>query len=175
MSCIWQETSGGWRSLPLPPGATLAGEGLGVPGVAWHGLAQGAERGAALLVRPGVWVRVNGRPVLGGLRMLGHADEVLAESSRFFFSVESAPQVVVFRVPEGGRAPICPVCRGPIKDGSTAVQCPGCGRWFHQGEAEAGRPGKPCWTYAAQCRFCNHPTAFAAEASWRPDREESDV
>jgi hypothetical protein len=171
MSCIWQETSLGWRSLPLPPGATLNGSALGVAGLALRDLAQGPERGAALLVRPGVWVRVNGQPVLGGLRLLEHTDEVLVESARFFFSLESAPQVVVFRVPEGGRAPVCPICRGPIKDGS-AVQCPGCGRWFHQGEAEAG---KPCWTYAPSCRFCNHPTAFAAQAAWRPDRGESDV
>jgi hypothetical protein len=115
-----------------------------------------------------VWVRVNGLPVLGGLRLLGHKDEVLAEGARFFFSVESAPEVVVFQLPPGGRAPICPVCRGPVREGAQVVQCPGCSRWFHQLEA------KPCWTYAPACRFCNHPTPLVAGSAWRPDREESD-
>jgi hypothetical protein len=140
-------------------------------GVTLFGLPAGATAGAALLVRPGVWVRVNGEPVLGGLRLLLHKDEVCAEDARLFFSAESAPAVVPFQAPAGGRVPTCPVCRGPIREGSPAVRCPGCGRWFHQGEAGAGRPAKPCWTYAPSCRFCDHPTSFAAEATWRPDRE----
>jgi hypothetical protein len=167
MSSIWRERQdGGWAARVLPPGRTVAGEELGTPGVAFHALDRGADRGALLLVRPGVWVRVNGEPVLGGLRRLAHKDEILLASARMFFSLESTPTVVIFHAPAGGRAPVCPICRGPIRDGSEAVQCPGCGRWFHQAD-------KPCWTYAPTCRFCNHPTPFAAEAAWRPDREES--
>jgi hypothetical protein len=175
MSCIWQELAPGrWQPLALPSGRTLGGETFGVPGIALFITGQG-ERGAALLVRPGVWVRVNGEPVLGGLRWLEHKDEVLAGDSRLFFSLESTPTVVPFRLTEGARAPTCPICRGPIKEGSDAVQCPGCTRWFHQAAPADGRAGKPCWTYSGTCRFCNHPTAFDAAAGWRPDREEVNV
>jgi hypothetical protein len=176
MSCVWQDVRDhGWQSVPVPAGKVLRGEDLGLAGIALYGLASGAERGALLWARPGLWVRVNGLPVLGGVRVLEHKDEVLVAAGRLFFSLETTPTVTTFRTPEGGRSPVCPVCRGPIKDGSGAVQCPGCGRWFHQAEAADGRPAKPCWTYAPTCRFCSHPTAFAAEAAWRPDQEEAHV
>jgi hypothetical protein len=141
----------------------------GFEGIAFVSL----PRGAALLVRPGVRVRVNGEPVLGGLRLLEHKDEILVGSTRLFFSVESAPLVTLFQPSGGERVPVCPICRGPVREGVQAVECPGCGRWFHQTEATTDRPAKPCWTYASTCRFCNHPTSFAADAEWRPDREES--
>jgi hypothetical protein len=174
MSTLWQETTGhDWQSIPVRSGATLDGDQIGVPGIALFGLTQGAQRGALLMVRPGVWVRVNGLPVLGGARVLEHKDEVLVGSVRLCFSAESAPVLKIYKVPEGGRASVCPICRGPIKDGMTAVQCPGCGRWFHQLEAADGKPAKPCWTYAPTCRFCGHPTAFGTEAAWRPDQEDS--
>jgi hypothetical protein len=143
-----------------------------VEGIAFYPLSQGAERGALLLVRSGVWVRVNGQPVLGGMRVLDHKDEILAGSTRFYLSLETTPTVVLYQVPPGGRAPTCPICRGPIREGTPAVQCPGCGRWFHQVDAAEDRPAKPCWTYAPTCRFCAHPTSFAAEAAWRPEMEE---
>jgi hypothetical protein len=159
--------------VPVFPGKTLSGEDLDLPGVALFGLAEGSERGALLMVRAGLWARVNGLPVLGGLRLLQHKDEVLVLGGRLYFSVETTPAITTYRVPEGGRAAVCPICRGPIKDGMQAVQCPGCARWFHQAEAADGRPAKPCWIYAPTCRFCGHPTAFDAEAAWRPDREEA--
>jgi hypothetical protein len=172
MSCVWQEhRAGRWGAHALLPGKLTAGEELGVAGIALRGMG----RGAALLVRPGVAARVNGEPVLGGLRLLEHADEVLVGAVRLCFSQESTPVVVCFALAAGQRPPVCPVCRGPVKEGAQAVQCPGCGRWFHQLGAEDGRPAKPCWTYAPTCRFCNHPTSFAAEAAWRPDREEQRV
>jgi hypothetical protein len=168
MSCLWLEGAPGqWTPRTVPAGRPVAGEDLGVPGIALLVL---PRQGAVLLARDGVWVRVNGEVVLGGMRILEHKDEVLVEDVRVVFSQESTPVVVAFAA-GAGRAPTCPICRGPICDGMPAVQCPGCGRWFHQVEGE-GRPAKPCWTYAATCRFCQHPTAFAAEAGWRPDREE---
>lgn len=174
MSCVWQETAAKqWHALPLPPGKVLTGPELGAEGVQLVALTQGGERGAILMVRPGLWARVNGQPVLGGLRVLEHRDEVLVGDARLFFSLETTPTVVVFQAPAGTRPPTCPVCRGPIVDGSQAVQCPGCGRWFHQADAVDGRPAKPCWTYAPTCRFCAHPTPFSAEAAWSPDREET--
>jgi hypothetical protein len=167
MSCVWLEMPGQpWRAVPILATRPLTGEELGVRGVLFCGIGPG---GAVLMSRPGVWVRVNGQPVLGGLRVLEHRDEVLLPGACLFFSLESTPTVSPFRVVEGGRAPTCPICRGPIREGMPAVQCPGCGRWFHQLDA------KPCWTYAPTCRFCSHPTSFAAEAAWRPDKEELHV
>jgi hypothetical protein len=170
MSCLWIEAvAGEWVPHTVPPGRPVAGEDLGVPGIALLVL---PRQGAVLLARDGVWVRVNGEPVPGGMRILEHADEVLVEDVRLVFSQQGAPVVVTFTAAEGQRLPTCPVCRGPVRAGMQAVQCPGCGRWFHQHEGE-GQPARPCWTYAAACRFCQHPTAFDAEAAWRPDREEN--
>jgi hypothetical protein len=166
MSGIWQEIAPrSWRALALLEGKPLTETQLGVRGVElWH-----AGPSALLLAAPGVWVRVNGQPVLGGLRVLEHRDEVLLPAARLFFSVETTPRVVTYQPAAGERAPTCPICRGPIRQGMQAVQCPGCGRWFHQGEAADGKPGKPCWTYVPTCRFCSHPTSFAAEAAWHPE------
>jgi hypothetical protein len=168
MSCLWLEGAPGqWTTRIVPAGRPLAGEDIGVPGIALLVL---PRQGAVLLARDGAWVRVNGEPVLGGMRILEHKDEVLVEDVRLVFSQETVPVVVRFAAAAGQRLPTCPICRGPIRDGMQAVQCPGCGRWFHQ----LGQPvAKPCWTYAPTCRFCQHPTSVAAGAAWRPDREES--
>lgn len=176
MSSIWKETADhGWQAVVVQAGKVLRGDELGLPGISLYGLTTGAERGALLVARPGAWVRVNGLPVPGGARVLEHKDEVLVQGGRLFFSAEGAPTVVAYHVAEGGRPATCPICRGPIKEDMTAVQCPGCGRWFHQLEAGEGRPAKPCWTYAPTCRFCNHPTALGTESAWRPHREEEHV
>jgi hypothetical protein len=171
VSCVWREMPNRiWHAMPIRPGQPLTEAELGTAGVQLCEL--GTERGAVLLVELGVWVRVNSQPVLGGLRVLEHKDEILLAETRLYFSMESAPLVTIYRLAEGVRAPICPICRGPIRDGMQAVQCPGCGRWFHQLDAEGDRAAKSCWTYAPTCRFCSHPTAFDAEAAWRPEREE---
>ena len=165
MSCLWIETAPGqWTPKILPAGKPTNGEDLGVPGVALLVL---PRQGAVLLARPGVWVRVNGDPVLGGMRLLQHKDEVLADDVRLVFSQQGIPAVVAFSLNNGGRLPTCPVCRGLVQESALSVQCPGCARWFHQEGA------KTCWTYAPTCRFCNHPTAFDDSAAWRPDREEA--
>jgi hypothetical protein len=163
MSCLWLEHAGAWQARALAGGRVLAGDELALAGIAFVPLPRGQ---AALLVRPGVRVRVNGEPVFGGVRLLEHKDEVLIGARRVVFSGEATPVVTTFTA-AGQRPPVCPVCRGPVREGTQAVQCPGCGRWFHQQDA------KTCWTYAATCRFCNHPTSFSAETCWRPDQEES--
>lgn len=164
MSCLWIEAAAGqWTPWTLPVGKPLAGEDLGVPGIALLVL---PRQGAVLLVRPEVWVRVNGEPVLGGMRLIEHKDEVLAGDIRLVYSQQGIPAVVAF-AGAAQRLPTCPICRGPVRDASLSVQCPGCGRWFHQEGA------KTCWSYAPTCRFCNHPTAFDDESAWRPDREEA--
>jgi hypothetical protein len=169
MSRLWREVAGaGW--LPLPFGGDSLGENVRVVS-----FGRGAEGGVGLLVRPGVTLRVNGLPVLGGFRLLEHKDEILVGSTRVFFSAEATPERATFRLQGEGRRPTCPVCRGPIKDGEEAVQCPGCGRWFHQLEGSDGQRAKTCWTYSESCRFCNHPTALTGEPVWRPEMEEGHV
>ncbi|HEX5269190.1 MAG TPA: hypothetical protein VFW33_01820 [Gemmataceae bacterium] len=166
MSSVWREVGSEWVAVAIP-------EADGAPAVAVAGarflrFGAGADRRTALVLPAGIAARVNGRPVLGGLRVLEHKDEVLFGRSRLVYSAESTPLAVVFRRADGARSPTCPLCRGPLRDGDRAVQCPGCGRWFHQGDAKA------CWTYAPTCRFCNHPTALDGDAGWRPDREDAD-
>jgi hypothetical protein len=171
MSSLWQPVDGaGWQ--PVPPGRVFDFPG-GAARLVLFG--QGAEGGAALLVLPGSHIRVNGLPILGGLRVLEHTDELLVNGLLYYFSAESRPECVAFALKEGDRRPTCPVCRGPVQDGEQAVGCPGCGRWYHQIEAAEGRRGRNCWTYAPSCRFCTHPTSLSGEPVWRPEQEESHV
>jgi hypothetical protein len=163
MATVWREGPRGWETASireaLAEGVRLVSAGR-QPG-----------RGVLLLVRRGVPVWVNGHPVLGGLRLLGHQDEVLVGRLRFFFSAESKPVIVPFRPSAGSRLPTCPVCRGPIREGEKAVECPGCGRWHHQADTSAHGRARHCWTYAATCRFCSHPTSLSGEPGWRPEEE----
>jgi hypothetical protein len=170
MSSIWRQLDGGWHSLPLGEGASATAED--VPGVRFFRYRRGPEGGTVLIVRPGERVWVNGQPVLGGLRVLQHRDEILAGRVRLYFSAETTPLVVVFRLKQGARSPTCPVCRGAIKDGDLVVQCPGCSRWYHQLEAAGDRPAKKCWTYAETC-LCQHPTSLSGAPVWRPEMEEN--
>jgi hypothetical protein len=133
---------------------------------------QNTDNVVTLLAPPRAAVHVNGLPVIGGLRVLEHRDEILVEESRFYFSAESRPFVTPFQLDNGSRRPTCPVCRGPLRDGETAVRCPGCSRWFHQLEVKDGQRGRTCWTYAATCRFCQHPTSLSGEPTWTPMLEE---
>ena len=166
MSSVWREARGGeWQPVAIPEAEGAPAVAVEVDGARFLRFGTGNERRTALVLPVGAAARVNGRPVLGGLRVLEHKDEVIFGRSRLFYSAESTPVVVVFRRAEGARSPTCPLCRGPVRDGDRAVQCPGCGRWFHQAD-------KPCWTYAPTCRFCNHPTALGGEAGWRPERED---
>jgi hypothetical protein len=166
MSTLWeQDADGAWR--PAAPGGAL-GEAARVLTVG-----QGPDRVAALLAPPAAAVRVNGLLAAGGLRVLAHRDEILIGRRRYFFSAESTPLAVLYRHEGAGRRPTCPVCRGPVQDGERAVRCPGCGRWFHQLEPEHGGRAKPCYTYAATCRFCAHPTDLMGGAVWRPEQEDA--
>ena len=61
-----------------------------------------------------------------------------------------APVVVPFVPVQGQRLPTCPICRGPIRAGMEAVQCPGCGgdlehvRWDNGGEKIACTNWREC-------------------------------
>lgn len=166
MSNLWRQVNDTvWEPIPLDS-ATLP------PVVRVLRSGQGDESIAALLTQPYVQLHVNGLPIIGGLHILEHRDEILVEGSRYYFSAESQPMVSVFRLDEGARRPTCPVCRGTLKDGETAVRCPGCSRWFHQIASQEGQRGRTCWTYADTCRFCQHPTSLSGEPTWTPMREE---
>jgi hypothetical protein len=176
MSMVWHEVDGnGWQSRLIPESAPLAGADFGVPGVRLVRFGRGTDRGVALLSRPGLRVLVNGQPVVGAFRILEHRDEVLVGRARFYFSAEAAPVVTVFHPEPGAKACTCPVCRGVIRDGDEAVQCPGCARWSHQIEPAAGKAARRCWTFAQTCRVCSHPTALSGEPVWRPEKEEAHV
>jgi hypothetical protein len=171
MSSFFQEISGvAWQETPLAGDLDLH---KGSVRIVRFG--EGTEGGVALLARSGVHVRINGLPVLGGIALLQHRDEILINAERFCFSAETRPVVTTFHMEPGSRGPTCPVCRGSLADGEQAVRCPGCGRWFHQIEASEGRKARSCWTYSATCRFCQHPTSLSGETAWRPEQEEAHV
>lgn len=176
MSNIWHTADGSsWQSIAVPANEPVPGERINAPGIRLVRFNRGTDKGVALLTSGGVRVLVNGRPVLGGFRLLEHRDEIVVGRRRLYFSAESSPTVTVFRQEPGARACTCPVCRGPIKDGMTAVQCPGCSRWFHQLEPAEGQPARRCWTFSPNCRICNHPTALGGEAVWTPLKEEANA
>jgi hypothetical protein len=172
MPSLWREIAGaGWQACPIADGSNDSPAGGGI-----RFLTLGAaDKGVGLLVGPGVRVRVNGQPVVGGFRVLDHRDEILVDRTRYYFSAESTPVRVTFQAQAGARLPTCPVCRGPIKEGDEVVRCPGCTRWYHQLDATENRRAKPCWTYAATCRFCGHPTPLTGEFAWRPELENVDA
>jgi hypothetical protein len=166
MGTLWTLTENGWQCRTLPD------EGLAELGAAgFCRFGRGPDGGVALLVPGGIDARVNGEAILGGLRVLGHKDEILLGTARFAFSTEATPKLEIFHNEPAMRSPSCPVCRGPIQDGQTAVRCPGCGRCYHQITAADSEPARPCWTYAPTCRFCEHPTALTGAALWQPESE----
>ena len=70
MSSLWHETAPGqWTARAIPASGPLGGAELGVGGIAVMNL---PRQGAVLLVEAGVWARVNGDPVPGGMRLLGN-------------------------------------------------------------------------------------------------------
>jgi hypothetical protein len=166
---LWRQGPGDdWQPRPIREANLVEARALGIPGVRFLRFQNGAAGGGmALLVQSGVQVRVNGEPVPAGLRILDHQDEVVSGRARLFYSAEATPLVTAFRLPEGGRSPTCPLCRRAIKDGELAVQCPGCGRFFHE------LAHKHCWTYFPACSLCRHPTALSGEPIWRPEMEET--
>jgi hypothetical protein len=181
MSTLWHQVDGQrWQALAVGGEKPLRGDEAHAAGVELFRYGQDSERGVGLLVRPGVRALVNGHPVLGGFRILEHKDEILVAAPqksntlvRLFFSCEATPRVAAYRKAPGTRAVSCPVCRGAIRDGEAAVQCPNCARWFHQIEPADGKPGRRCWTFAERCRICNvQPTALSGGPVWSPEKDE---
>jgi hypothetical protein len=110
----------------------------------------------------GTDIRVNGLPLVTGLRVMADRDEIrLASRPAMFFSTETRAEVGP--APAAERSLFCPRCKQPIGSTSPAVRCPGCGVWHHQSD------DLPCWTYAASCAACAQATALDAGFQWTPE------
>lgn len=163
---------GRWSRLTNAAGAeapTLANDAASLVCITDRG-----ERHVALLLLGDVPAFVNGEPLAGRFRVLQHKDEILLAGVRYYFSAQSQPVVTVFTPSAGQRNPRCPICRMAIEPGDQVLQCPGCGRLFHEIAAEGDRPEKKCATYDKHCKFCGNPTALDGENFWTPDEEDRD-
>lgn len=163
---FWQQVAGIWQAFAVSAestGRSLQRVGLQFEPVRFDGMLR-----VALLTRDAM-VRVNGAPLVAGLKLLCDRDEILAGTSRFYFSAEAPPEVKMQPMEE--HRVRCGVCRMPIQPGDQVVVCPRCGMVFHQLDERDGRPEKKCWTHRESCLRCGHPTSMTGEAAWRPDKE----
>jgi hypothetical protein len=127
-------------------------------------LVQGRETWTLMSRPKGAAVRVNGIPLLAGLRVLRDRDEILFEgANRIYFSSERLAIVEAF--PGSGQPAFCPRCKLEITRGTPAVRCPNpdCRIWHHQAEEY------PCWTYSEHCSLCNQLTALDSGYRWTPE------
>ena len=105
--------------------------------------------------------RVNGMPLLTGIRVLRDRDELEVNGVHAFFSTETL--ALVEPMPRGDKRVFCPRCKQGIESESAAVRCPRCRVWHHQSD------DLPCWTYAERCALCDQPTALDAGYRWTPE------
>ena len=141
-----------------------------------HSRADGAQESPVLLMRtvtagdadwlllsgPRGGASVNGMPVAAGIRALSDRDQVHVRGiGALFFSNETLARVEAF--PGSDHKLFCPRCKQAIADGALSVRCPGCRVWHHQSDP------LPCWTYAASCALCPHPTEANARFRWTPE------
>lgn len=118
----------------------------------------------ALICKPQSGIRINGVPVLLGIRVLEDRDEIRFpgwDSQRVFFSTERLAEVQPF---PGSEHPMyCPRCHQVMEAGTPSVQCPNpkCGVWYHESESK-------CWTYSKTCALCDQQTDLDAGYRWSP-------
>ena len=164
MAHLWQLKNERWEPEVLT-GPALALSGAGELRVADADaplrLQATGKDSWVLLARPMSAVRVNGRPVVAGIRVLRDRDEIATGGARTFFSMERLARVEPF--PGGEGATFCARCRQKIEQGDPAVRCPGCGTWHHQ------REDLGCWLYSATCQLCDQATALDAGFRWEPE------
>lgn len=182
MPVIWRESpEAGWAATPLDCEAYTLSEGGLAPredsgngdpdGVRAPLLRRGSAAGQPWILLAGsrCGVRVNGVPLVLGMQVLGHRDEILLpvaaadEPCRCYFSTERLAGVEPFPAADGPAT--CPRCKQPIDQGDPAVRCPStsCGVWHHQSEKW------PCWTYSEHCALCDTPTALESGYRWTPE------
>jgi hypothetical protein len=176
MAVIWQESpANAWEATPLAGGrfclgpgglaAVSPGAGPRLRTVAVQ-LLRGTTGGQpwVLLAARDADLRVNGRSLELGIRVLRNRDEIFLTRTRcrFFFSTEGLPRVE--RFPHDLRAASCPRCHQVIHPDTLAVRCPNeeCGVWHHQ-SADC-----PCWTEGEHCAMCETPTELRAGFRWSP-------
>lgn len=122
-----------------------------------------AEGDCFLLVPPDASVTVNGNPVLNGIHLLRHKDEVAAiEGAIAYYTTDGLSEVVSFP----GPAAKCGRCRSSILEGASAVKC-ACGVWYHQSDP-------PCFEYGDEpvCVACRRPTRLDGSGLWSPEEAE---
>jgi len=176
MSRLYYKSADDWQFRALRPGVAL----VTAPDpedplaeIPYHGPPAGASPAArflrlapagdapeadVLVAPPESRARVNGRPVIGGLKVLHGRCAVRVGGMDFVYCDEDPVRVETF-VP-GEDPTFCPRCSGLV-EGGDAVRCR-CGTWYHQ-SAE-----KPCFTYGETCVICNCRTALDEEA-WTPE------
>ena len=107
-------------------------------------------------------IRVNGYPLVGGIRVLEDLDELRTQTTgRIYFSLEKTPRVEPF--PGRVELTTCARCKGTIAKGDPSVECPQCNTWHHEGTE------MPCWSYAEKCALCDQLTRFDAAFRWTPE------
>jgi hypothetical protein len=173
MTTMWREVAGGFEAKPLQviEGGAMLDVGAAEGGLRIVPFREGTRPSHVLLVRDHLAARVNGWPVVGGIRVLDHKDEITVGGQRMYFSAQSQPTVEVYQHDGSQRGPRCPICRTEVQNGQAIVRCPSCLRIYHQIDATGDTPAKPCWTYSPECRFCSHPTSLSGDAAWRPEEE----
>ena len=171
MAHLWVEDIAAWSMVPLardvvafdgkgwgppleepsasaPPIAIVRVQGDGAP--QWVLVASSGVRRR---------VRVNGAPLLLGIRVLEERDELVLGAAASFFSTETLPVVASFT---GAEPVTCSRCKTAIAPGERSVQCPGCRTQYHQHDA------RPCWLYAPACALCGRATALDQPYAWTP-------
>jgi len=107
-------------------------------------------------------VRVNGLPLVGGLRLVEDRDEIWPRGAApLFFSTEDLARVEPFPPHEGAK--FCARCKLEVEAESPAVRCPGCSVWYHQTDEY------PCWSYGPTCALCDQPSDLTAGYRWTPE------
>lgn len=107
-------------------------------------------------------LRVNGLPLVAGMRVVEDLDEVWANGTgRIFFSTERTPKVEAFPGKEGDTP--CARCKEILAKGEPSVLCPGCNTWYHQTKT------LPCWEYSEKCALCDQLTCLDTGLRWTPE------
>ena len=178
MAQWWTYTGDGWLATPLDAYKEQALCLMDDPESPVAPLEETEDlHGCVLLVRPadsadawavaanGNTVRVNGEPVLAGLRRLHDFDLVALPGRRVaVFSSERLARVQP--LPASGGPVHCARCGGNIEEGAPAIACPQCGVWYHQ---DGNDPDYQCWTFATHCAFDNTPTALGGAFRRSPE------
>ena len=123
---------------------------------------RGAEASWVLISGREREVRLNGVPLMLGVRVVADRDEIfVAGVGKLYFSTESLARAASF--PGAEQTLYCPRCKQAVEQETQAVRCPQCRVWYHHSE------DLPCWSYTETCALCPQPTALDAGYRWTPE------